>query len=630
MQKCVGVLRQSEKNGIVTLDSPNQILGRELFIPSRHLNGAPFGMKVVCELLETVSEPVARTARAKIIEVLGDPGRPDVAILGIIRQHGLAEKFTSPVLEQADQFPADPEPETVDREIEGGRLDLRNEKIITIDGEDAKDLDDAVNVEVLANGNYRLGVHIADVTHYVNEDGILDQEARKRGTSVYLADRVIPMLPPRLSNGICSLNPGRDRLTLSVFLDIDQKGNFQNGRIRETVIRSQVRSSYNEVKDILEGGEVPGERPEWYFESLREMKNLADILRGKRIRRGTLEFEFPETHVDLDAEGNPTAIYPYPISFANNIIEEFMIAANEYVAEKAFQARLPFLYRVHELPDEEKLQRFANLARILGIRINLRGAPSPIQLATILEQVKSETFGLTLSQLLLRSLAKARYAPENLGHFGLASEFYCHFTSPIRRYPDLFIHRVLKAWLQNQVRNKYWLAIVDNVADHSSEMERTAMQAERDSMDQKAAEFMSRHIGDVFTGVISGFNQSGIYVQLESTVEGMIPFRSMDGYMVYDEERLRVMDTTGGHAFNLGDTVEVQVAQVDTVLRRIDFELISHLERQVNKKSSDRSNDNKIKKSSAGEKQKKTRSGRQSGRGRNNKKNDRRRRRKGK
>lgn len=630
MQKCVGVLRQSDNNGIVLLDRPDQLLGRELFIPARHLNGAPFGMKVVCELLESVTEPVARTAKAKIIEVLGDPGRPDVAILSIIRQHGLAEEFPGPVLEKADAFPTDPDAEVIAKQIAAGRLDLRSEKIITIDGEDAKDLDDAIHIKELPDGNYHLGVHIADVTHYVSEDEVLDTEARQRGTSVYLVDRVIPMLPPRLSNGICSLNPGKDRLTLSVLLDIDRNGNFMKGRIRESVIRSQVRSSYNEVKAILETGDVPEDRPDWYQDALRKMRELADILRKKRIQRGTLEFEFPETHVDLDDEGKPVNIYPYPVSFANNIIEEFMIAANEYVAETAFKQRLPFLYRVHELPDEDKLQRFTNLARILGVRVKLRGAPSPVQLAKILEVVKIEPYGLTLAQLLLRSLAKARYTPENLGHFGLASQFYCHFTSPIRRYPDLFIHRVLKAWLHNQVRTKRWLGEVDSVAEHSSEMERTAMMAERDSIDQKAAEYMSQHIGDTFNGVISGFNQAGIYVQLESTVEGMIPFRSMNGYMVYDEERLRVMDTTGGHAYNLGDAVEVQVAQVDTVQRRIDFELLSHLERKVIQKNKINSSDSRKKNNRPGGK-KQTRPGtnrknsrkRNSGKKRKNKRNQR-------
>ena len=581
MQTCVGLLQQTKNGGAVTFDRPDPLLGREVWIDANNLSGAPFGMKVVCELLQKITEPVSSPAKARIIEVLGDPQRPDVAMLSIIRQHNLPEKFPELVMERAAEYPLQLDLQSIETEISKGRIDLRDQPIMTIDGEEAKDLDDAVNIETLPGGRFRLGVHIADVTHYVQEDDILDQEAQKRATSVYLVDRVLPMLPPRLSNGICSLNPDQDRLTLSAILVIGPDGEIESGELCETVIRSKARASYTEVKNALETMTLPEGREAWFLTALKQMNDLADRLRQKRIRRGSIEFEFPETHVELDADGNPVDIYPYPISFANGIIEEFMIAANEFIAHRAESEKLPFLFRVHELPDPEKLKRFTTLARILGVRTRLRGAPTPGQLAKILETVKSEPYGQTLSQLLLRSLAKARYAPDNLGHFGLASAHYCHFTSPIRRYPDLFIHRVLKAHIHDNLNKKRLNGIVDDLAEHTSDMERVAMYAERDTVDQKAAEYLSERIGETFSGIISGFNQAGIYVQLENTVEGMVPFRTMSGYLSYEEDRLRVVNQTSGQIYGIGDAVTVQVAQVDKIQRRIDFEMISHLDREL-------------------------------------------------
>jgi ribonuclease R len=380
---------------------------------------------------------------------------------------------------------------------------LRDLRTITIDGEDARDLDDAVNIEKTENG-YLLGVHIADVTYYVQENSVLDREARERGTSVYLSDRVLPMLPPRLSNGICSLNPDVDRLTLSAIMEFDNDGRQVGGEICESIIRSKARTSYKEVKKSLETGEVLPDRYPQFLDDLRNMRELSDKMSELRRERGSIDFEFPETHVDLDENGKPTAIYAYPISFANGIIESFMIAANEFVALTATAEKLPFSYRVHELPDPEKLDKFIKLANVFGVQMKLRGKPTPAMLAAALNKVKQEPFGLTLSQLLLRSLAKARYAPDNLGHFGLASTNYCHFTSPIRRYPDLFVHRVLKGWLHSDVPKSRWNKLADSISEHSSDMERSAMQAERDSVDQKAAEYLSEHLGMTFTGVISG------------------------------------------------------------------------------------------------------------------------------
>ncbi len=586
MQTCVGVLQQAGQSGRVIFDRYDPLLGKEAWIDANNLGGAPFGMKVVCELLYEVTEPVDEPPRAKIIEVLGDPGNRDVAMLSIIRQHHLPETFPVPVMEAAQSFPLRLEEAVIRQELKKGRADLRDELTITIDGEEAKDLDDAIHIKKMPDGRFELGVHIADVTHYVKENEILDLEAFKRGTSVYLVDRVIPMLPPRLSNGICSLNPDQDRLTLSAIMTIDNNGEIIKGHLQETIIRSHARSSYREVKEALETSKLPDGRPPWFLDAVNQMYELSEALRKKRLRRGTIEFEFPETHVELDEEGRPLDIYPYPISFANGIIEEFMIAANEFVAEKAEKAKLPFLYRVHELPDPEKLDRFIRLANILGLRIKLKGAPSPGKLAQVLESVKTEPFGQTLSQLLLRSLAKARYAPDNLGHFGLASSHYCHFTSPIRRYPDLFIHRVLKAQLHDALKTDTWKGMTDNLADHTSDTERNAMYAERDSVDQKASEFFSERIGEVFSGIISGFNKAGIYIQLENTAEGMVPFRTMDGYISYEEERLRAVNETAGHIYSIGDPVVIQVAQADTVQRRVDFEMIEHMDRKLITKDS--------------------------------------------
>ncbi len=576
MRTVVGILQQRDRDGLVVLDQPDPLLGREIHIASRDLNGAPFGMKVVCSLSESASAAAGRLPNGKIVEVLGDPSRPDVAILSIIRQYGLPAQFPARVLDAAAAFAPDPDPAMIAAEINRGRRDLRHMNILTMDGEDAKDLDDAISIEPLSDDRYRLGVHIADVTHYVTERDELDLEARRRGTSVYLADRVLPMLPPRLSNGICSLNPDRDRLTLSVFLTIGPDGESGDGEILETVIRSRARTSYREAAAILEQRAEPTDRYPGFAEDLRHMRRLAERLAGKRLRRGSLEFEFPETHVDLDPEGRPLAIYPYPITVANSIIEEFMIAANEYIARQCFFQKLPFLYRVHELPDQDKLKRFIRLAGIFGVRIRLRGTPEPAQLARALDEVRHEPFGQTLAQLLLRSLAKARYSAENLGHFGLASDYYCHFTSPIRRYPDLYIHRVIKAALHQTVNRRRWQAETAAIADHCSVMERLAMQAERDTVDQKAAEYLSMHLGEEFPGVVSGFNQAGIFVRLESTAEGLVPYRSLAGFITYEEDNLRAVNKASGHTYSLGDPVTVQVARADTIRRQVDFELLTH------------------------------------------------------
>lgn len=566
---CVGILYPSGRDGIVRPDYPDPESGRrEVFIPWKNLHGAPYGMRVVC----SIDDPAALNLRGGILEVLGDPSRPDVAITGIMRHYGLSGSFPEAVSEEAERFPADPLPAEIEEMIRAGRRDLRALPTITMDGEDAKDLDDAISIETRPNGRFRLWVHIADVSHYVADGSALDMEARRRGTSVYLVDRVVPMLPPRLSNGICSLNPGADRLALTVSMDIDATGTIEDGDIFESVIRSDARTSYNEIRDFFEQG-MHRDRYGFLEKEFTAMRRLAEILRNRMRERGTLEFEFPETKVDLDDEGRPTAIYPYPISFTNGIIEDFMIACNEFVARKFHFLKVPFVYRVHELPDPEKLRRFMRLARNMGVKLRIRGAVRPGDLARALEEIKGLENGQALSQLLLRSLAKARYAPECLGHFGLASEFYCHFTSPIRRYPDLFIHRVIKGWLSGRMRTGEWRGDAVHVSEDSSVTERAADQAERDTVQQKACEFMADRIGEVFSGVVSGIIAGGFFVRLPSTVEGMVPFRSMEDYFEFDEESLTATGSRSGRVLRIGETVQVRVARVDTVLRRIDFDL---------------------------------------------------------
>jgi ribonuclease R len=530
--------------------------------------------------------------------------RPGLAIL---RDNGLPADFPPAVLAESSGLPEFPGLVEIAAEIARGRRDLRGHNLFTIDGEDARDLDDAVSIERLTGGRFRLGVHIADVAHYVTENSLIDREAFQRGTSVYLADLVVPMLPPRLSNGICSLNPDIDRMALSVILTIGTDGATEDGEIVETIIRSRARTTYNEVKESLESGiTLPG-RYRGFLNDLKLMQELAHTLTQRRKQRGAIDFELSEMHVIVDETGQPLIIEPYPLSFANGIIESFMIAANEFVAQRFFLQKTPFVYRIHELPDREKLARFLRLASSFGIRTRVRGTPTPGQLAKALEQVRQEPFGTTLAELLLRSLAKARYSPDNAGHFGLASDYYCHFTSPIRRYPDLFIHRVIKASLHAKAVKKHFQALAAVVAEHSSDMERAAMKAERDSHDQMSAIFMSSRLGEIFDGVIAGFGSAGIYVRLASSVEGMVPFRSLAGYYTYDEERMTAADTSGNQVFRLGDPVEVQVARADAALRQIDFELLTHQERPVGQRSAgrvskqkDRKKNDRVRKTAAG------------------------------
>ncbi len=574
--QCVGILRESGFDGVVEPDVgyDSSQYGR-ILVRARDLNGAPFGMKVVCE----IKNPQASSGEyeGSIIEVLGDPGRSDVAILSIIRQYGLSTTFPEAVLAEAEHFPVNPTEESIGSALASGRRDLRSLRTITMDGEDAKDLDDAISIENLPGRGYRLYVHIADVSHYVKEGTALDDEARLRATSVYLVDRVIPMLPPRLSNGLCSLNPGTPRFALTADMTVNYEGEVVDGDVYESMITSDARTSYKEIFGVLFEQKYL-DRYADFVPMLETMKDLKDILSAKREKRGALDFSFPETHVDLDPDGKPLAIYPYPTSYTNGMIEEFMILCNEFVATRFFRMKYPFVYRVHEDPDVLKIAEFLHVAKLFGAKPNIQGKPTSFALSSLMKQMEGEPFTPALSQILLRSLAKARYFEENLGHFGLASECYCHFTSPIRRYPDLYIHRIIKSYLHSEHKKEYFASQVAEVSAHSSDMERNSMNSERATVDQKVTEYMVQHMGDTFDGIISSIFRGGIFVQLESSVEGLIPFRTMNDYFEFDERRLEARGKTSGKVYRIGEKIKVTVGNVDPILRRVDFILANSVD----------------------------------------------------
>ena len=520
----IGILRKAPTGGVVIPDPSFRSTDYgAIEINKNHLNGAPFDMVVVCEVLNPNCE--RGDCRGTIVEVLGDYGNNDVRMLTVLRQYGLSQTFPDKVLKEVEPLPVNPDPEVVEKEIANGRHDLRDILTITIDGEDAKDLDDAISIEKLNNGNFKLYVHIADVSNYVREGTALDMEAFKRGTSVYLVDRVIPMLPPKLSNGLCSLNPNVDRLSMTAEMLVDREGGIYGGDLYESVIRSDRRMSYKECYRILTEPK-PEDDAEYgkIIPMLITMKELAEILKSMRERRGAIGFEMPETKVILNDDGTVADVMPYPINFTNGIIESFMICANEFVARKFFDLKYPFVYRVHEDPDPIKIARFSNIARYFGASGRLFGRIKPLDVVRFMDTIGDKTALPVLDELLLRSMAKARYCSDCLGHFGLASKFYCHFTSPIRRYPDLYIHRIIKSYLHGENSRSHFAGLVDNAAEHSSDMERNAVDAERASDNIKICEYMADKIGEHYDGVISSIIDAGCFVRLESTIEAL--FRS--------------------------------------------------------------------------------------------------------
>lgn len=567
----VGIYEESKNYGFVVPDDKK--LRKDIFISKNMTLGAKQGDKVVVEISKWPED--RRNPEGRVIEVLGASGAPGIDILSVIRTFKLPEVFSSKVLDEADGIPSE-----VDESMTVGREDFRNYRVITIDGKDAKDLDDAVHVIKLDNGHYELGVHIADVTHYVKERSKIDKEALNRATSVYLLNRVVPMLPERLSNGICSLNPQVNRLTLSCIMEIDGHGDVVKHRIVESVIKTVERMNYDDVSDMLEGALTPAlrDRYEAILEDLENMKALAEKIRTKRERRGSIDFDFAETKIQLDGEGKPIFIGKAERRIGHRIIEDFMLAANETVAEHMFWLELPFVYRIHERPSPEKIESLNKFLNHFGYKLKESSDevhPKSIQL--LIEEVTGKKEEHVISKMALRSLKQAKYSPNNDGHFGLAAKYYCHFTSPIRRYPDLQIHRIIKEMIAgklNEKRIQDLKKIVEEVSIISSEKERNAELAERDVDDMKMAEYMKAHIGETFTGIISSVTSFGLFIELENTIEGLLRVDDLDDdYYVYDEVRLQLVGERTRKIYALGDEITVVVADANPELREIDFEL---------------------------------------------------------
>ena len=580
----VGTFDRSRNFGFVVPD--NVKFDTDIYIPKSACKNVPKGYKVVAKITDYGSD--RRSPEGKIVEIIGDIRDKGVDILSVARAYGIEDEFKEEVLKEAEK-----EPQTVSDEECGKRLDLREIKTVTIDGEDAKDLDDAISVVRELDGSgktvYRLGVHIADVSHYVKEGSVLDREALNRGTSVYLADKVIPMLPKELSNGICSLNENEDRLTLSCLMDINGAGEVVSHKIAETVIKTAHRMNYSDVNKIITGDDKGGKLKKRFkdvYEMLIEAEELALILRKRRQERGSIDFDFPETKITLDENGKVLEINAYDRNEATRLIEDFMLAANETVAEDSFWQEIPFVYRNHDNPSEEKIKE-------LGIFINNFGYSlrktkknkakeiseiHPKDVRKLLDSIAGTDEETLISRMTLRSLKRAKYTTSCDGHFGLAAKYYCHFTSPIRRYPDLQVHRIIKENLNDGIseeRTAHYAAILDEVALRSSMLERRADDAEREVDKMKAAEYMAAHIGEEFDGVISGITSWGIYVELPNTVEGMIRLASIDGdTFVLDSERMEIVGRRTGEIYRLGQSVRVRVESASKELRTVDFEIV--------------------------------------------------------
>ncbi|MCG0276512.1 MAG: ribonuclease R, partial [Thermosediminibacteraceae bacterium] len=564
--RIVGTLERGKHFAFVTPDDKRFYF--DIFIPKGEIGGAKSGQKVVVGI--TKWPEGRRNPEGRVLEILGYEDEPGVDIISVIKKYNLPMEFPEKVLRQADKIPD----EITDEDLVG-RLDLRDEKIVTIDGEDAKDLDDAVSVKRIPGG-YRLGVHIADVSYYVKENTPLDKEARKRGCSVYLVDRVIPMLPPKLSNGICSLNPRVSRLTMSVIIDFDENAKVKSYQITPSVIKTCERMTYTAVNKILEDNdEETIKRYEYLLEDFKLMEELAAKLNRKRFERGSLDFNFEEAKVILDENGRPVEIRKEKRRIGERIIEEFMLAANEVIAEHMYWLKVPFVYRVHELPDMEKMYALQEFLHNLGYSIKGIKNIKPKALQQIIEAVKGRPEERVVNTVLLRSLKRARYSEENLGHFGLAAHYYTHFTSPIRRYPDLVIHRILREQLEGKLddkRQEKLNEVLGRIAKHSSERERIAEEAERETVELKMAEYMAGRIGEVYSGIISSVTPFGFFVELENTVEGLVHVSTLeDDFYRFDEKSITLRGERTKKVFKIGDRVKVRVARVNKNERQIDF-----------------------------------------------------------
>lgn len=568
----VGTFESSKYFGFVVPDDTR--ISGDIFIPKDEVNGARSGQKVVAEIVRWPEK--RRNAEGRIVEIIGDRNEPGTDILSIIKAYNLREDFPEDVAKQAETIT-----QTVTGDMIKGRRDLRSLRMVTIDGEDAKDLDDAVSIEKLDNGNYRLGVHIADVSYYVTEGSYMDKEALKRGTSVYLVDRVIPMLPKALSNGICSLNPGVDRLAFTVMMEIDRDGRVLDHEIFESVINTNERMTYTNVYKILEEDDRELiERYRYLLDDFLAMKELALILRKKRMVRGAIDFNFDEAKIKLDEKGVPVQIERYEITIANRIIEEFMLVCNETVAEHFFWLNTPFVYRIHEEPDNEKMEVFSEFVHNMGYTLKGISKIHPKALQDILEKAKGKKEETVINTVMLRSLQKARYSHINDGHFGLAAKYYCHFTSPIRRYPDLIIHRIMKEYLKGNIipsREELLNERIPEIARLCSERERAAEEAERETEDLKKVEFMKKYEGEEFEGIISNITSFGMFVELENTVEGLVRMSSMeDDYYVFNEKNYSLIGEKSRKVYRIGDVVRVMLVRADIASRKIEFAVVDN------------------------------------------------------
>lgn len=574
MPEIVGTYQLNRDFGFVISDNPK--FSKDIFIPRKEAAGIKNGDKVIAVITDYGSGN--KNPEGKIKENLGNIRTPGTDILAIVKSFGIPSEFPEKVMKQAQRVPD----HVLDADRDG-RLDLRHLQTVTIDGEDAKDLDDAISL-TKEGDIYHLGVHIADVSNYVQYNSALDREALKRGTSVYLADRVVPMLPERLSNGICSLNQGEDRLALSCLMDINEKGKVVSHQIAETVINVNERMCYTDVKNILEDtDEEAKKRYDALIPMFFMMKELSGILRNSRHHRGSIDFDFPESKIILNAAGKAIDVKPYEANVATKIIEDFMLMANETVAQEYCTEEIPFVYRTHDNPDPEKVECLLTLLHNQGVKIQkAKEEITPKEIQQIIESIEGLPNEAMISRLVLRSMKQAKYTTECSGHFGLAAKYYCHFTSPIRRYPDLQIHRIIKDNLRGRLmregRTEHYAEILDEVARQSSVCERRADEAERESDKLKKAEYMSYHLGEEFEGIISGVTGWGLYVELPNTVEGLVHVNTLrDDYYVFNQESYELCGEMTKKVYKLGDKVRVRVADADKMLKTVDFELVSDI-----------------------------------------------------
>ncbi len=569
----VGIFQKSKNFGFVVPDNKN--FGTDIFISKKDCGKARNNHKVLVKITKYPKK--GKNAEGKIIEILGGVNEAGVDMLSLIKEYDLPYVFPKAVVNEAKS-----KGNKINEKDIKNRKDLRNDIVFTIDGQDAKDLDDAVSVKKLENGNYKLDVHIADVSYYVRENSLLDKEAQIRGTSIYMLGRVIPMLPRELSNGICSLNEGEDRYTLSCTMEINSKGNVVSSDVYKAVINVTKRMNYHDVQAILDDSnkEITKKYKD-YISNFKLMEELAKILKNKRAEQGYLNLEIPESKIDLDINGRVTNISKYETSFANEIIEQFMLKANETIAEKFFWLDAPFIYRVHEEPDIDKVKELNKFLYNFGLKVKIVNEKVyPTEFAKILEEVKQKDEEKVVSNLILRTLKVARYESENQGHFGIASKYYCHFTSPIRRYPDLFIHRIISNYLENkynvsdEFKNEY-KAKAEQRATSSSDREKIATKVERESEDIKKAEYMENKVGEEYEGIVSSITQFGMFVELDNTVEGLIRFEHLGNeYFIYDENRKILIGEKSKKTYKIGDKVKIRVISASKLLRQIDFEII--------------------------------------------------------